>query len=125
LDARRTPPGPVPLLLRPRNLNILITIASQKSTTPDLNLSQQLGSILRHFKLEDSFSNAITDNASENAACLDLLGDELLIDMRKRHIRCMGHVINLIAQEVLFGQDAESFEESVTNVTTIEVELNT
>jgi hypothetical protein len=62
-----------------------------------VNLSEQLGSILRHFKLEDSFGHAITDNTSENAACLDLLGDELLIDSRKRHVRCMGHIINLVA----------------------------
>jgi hypothetical protein len=62
-----------------------------------LNLSQQLGSILRHFKLEDSFSNAITDNASENAFYLDLLGDELLIDIRKRYIRCISYIINLVA----------------------------
>jgi len=35
----------------------------------------------------------------------------------------MGHVINLVAQEILFGQDAESFEESVTSVTAMDVEL--
>jgi hypothetical protein len=88
-----------------------------------LNLSQQLSLVLRHFKLQESFGNAVTNNASENAACLDLLGDELDVDTSKRHVRCMGHVINLVAQEILFGQDAESFEESVTNVTAIEVEL--
>jgi hypothetical protein len=90
-----------------------------------VNLSEQLALILRHFKLQHSFGNAITDNASENAACLDLLGDELLIDTRKRHVRCMGHIINLVAQQVLFGEDVESFEDSVTNVTAEEVELRT
>jgi hypothetical protein len=35
----------------------------------------------------------------------------------------MGYVINLVAQVILFGQDAESFKESVTNVTAVEVEL--
>ena len=88
-----------------------------------LNLLEQLGAVLRHFKLEDSFGNAVTDNASKNAACLALLGEELAINTSKRHVRCMGHVINLVAQQILFGQDAESFEESVTNVTAIEVEL--
>ena len=88
-----------------------------------LNLSEQLSEILRHFKLEDSFGNAVTDNASENAACLELLGNELKIDLSKRHVRCMGYVINLVAQHILFGQDAESFEESVTNVNAMEVEL--
>jgi hypothetical protein len=38
-------------------------------------------------------------------------------------VRCIGHVINLVAQQVLFGGDVESFEESITNVTAVEAEL--
>jgi hypothetical protein len=37
----------------------------------------------------------------------------------------MGHVINLIAQEVLFGQDVESCVDSIANITAMEVELAT
>jgi hypothetical protein len=88
-----------------------------------LNLLEQLGAVLRQFKLEDSFGNAVTDNASKNAACLALLGEELAINTSKCHVRCIGHVINLVAQQILFGQDAESFKELVTNVIAIEVEL--
>jgi hypothetical protein len=54
---------------------------------------------------------------------LALLSKELAIDVSKRYVRCIGYVINLIAQVILFGQDAESFKESVTNVTTVEVGL--
>lgn len=89
-----------------------------------VNLSDQIGSILRYFNLQESFGNAITDNASENAAYLDLLGAELFIDTRKRHVRYIGYVINLIAQQVLFGSNMESFEESITDVTAVEAELH-
>jgi hypothetical protein len=75
----------------------LLALPRMQGAYTALNLSQQLGSILRHFKLEDSFGNTITNNASENAAYLDLLGNELLIDIRKRYVRYMGYVINLIA----------------------------
>lgn len=68
-----------------------------------VNLFSQLLSILRHFKLQESFGNAITDNASENTACMDLLRQELFIDTGKRHVRCIGHIINLVAQQLLFG----------------------
>ena len=54
-------------------------------------------SILDYFGLRESFGNAIADNTSENAAYIDLLGTELFIDASKRHVRCIGHVINLIA----------------------------
>jgi len=70
------------------------------------------------------FGNAITDNASKNAACLDLLGAELFINTRKRYVRYIGHVINLVAQQVLFSGDMESFEESITNVTAVEAKLH-
>jgi len=104
---------------------ILLALPRMQGSHSAINLSQQLALVLRHFRLGDSFGNAITDNASENAACLDILGDELFIDTRKRHVRCMGHVINLVAQAVLFGEDVESFEDSIANVTTEEVELRT
>jgi hypothetical protein len=45
--------------------------------------------------------------------------------VRKRHVRCIGYVINLVAQQVLFGSDVESFEEGITNVTAVEAELHT
>ena len=87
------------------------------------NLSTQLVSILDYFDLRESFGNAISDNAFENSACLDLLGTELSIDTGERHVRCMCHVIDLVAQEVLFGQDLDAFEESLESLTTEEVEL--
>jgi hypothetical protein len=37
---------------------------------------------------------------------------------------CIGYVINLIAQQVLFGGDMKSLEESITNVTAVEAELH-
>ncbi|KAM0708864.1 hypothetical protein Q7P35_002900 [Cladosporium inversicolor] len=103
---------------------VLLALPRMQGAHTAVNLSEQLSSILRYFKLEDAFGHAITDNASENAACLDLLSNELLINMRKRHVRCIGHIINLVAQQVLFGSDVESFEESITNVTAVEVELH-
>jgi hypothetical protein len=102
---------------------VLLSLPRMHGSHNATNLSTQLVSILDHFDLRESFGNAITDNASENAACLDLLGTELFINTGKRHVRCMGHVINLVAQEVLFGQDLDAFEESLENLTTEEVEL--
>ena len=41
---------------------------------------------MQHFNLQDRFGYAITDNASENHACLNLLAEELAFDAGKRHV---------------------------------------
>jgi hypothetical protein len=76
---------------------VLLALLRMQGSHTAVNLSQQLGLVLRYYKLEKSFSNAITDNASENVAYLDLLRDELFIDTRKRHVQCTGYIINLVA----------------------------
>ena len=76
---------------------ILLALPRMQGSHSAVNLSQQLALVLRHFRLRESFGNVVTDNASENAACLDILSYELFIDTRKRYVRYIGHVINLVA----------------------------
>lgn len=57
---------------------------------------------------------------------MDLLAKDLNFNAANRHVLCMGHIINLVAQKVLFGTDVESFEyELESTVTTEVVELMT
>jgi hypothetical protein len=57
---------------------------------------------------------------------LAILGKELSIDVGARHVLCIGHIINLVAHEVLFGTDVEAFElELESDVTAEFVELAT
>lgn len=96
-----------------------------------VHISSQLSVLLDHYQLQQSFGNAITDNASENAACLKTVAQQLSIHTRetpnaskKRHVRCVGHIINLVAHQVLFNSDIEAFEEELErNVTAEVVEL--
>jgi hypothetical protein len=43
--------------------------------------------------------------------------------MSKRRVMCMGYIINLVAQQVLFGSNVDAFKEELTNVTAEEIEL--
>lgn len=77
-----------------------------------------------HFQLQQRISNVVTDNASENHACMNILTGQLSIDADHRYVLCMGHVINLVAHQVLFGTDVEAFEHELeVNITTEAVEL--
>jgi hypothetical protein len=102
---------------------VLLALPRMHSSHNAVNLSIQLAAILDHFKLRQSFGYAITDNASENRACLKLLADELGFDAAKRHVLCMGHIINLVAHKVLFGSDIEVFEHELGSATADVIEL--
>jgi hypothetical protein len=104
---------------------VLLALPQMRGSHNAVNLSGRLTSILDHFKLRQSFGYAVTDNASENRACLNLMADDLGFDASKRHVLCMGHVINLVAHKVLFGSSVEAFEHELSNVTAEVVELQT
>jgi hypothetical protein len=86
-----------------------------------VSLSTQLVTILDHYNLRSCFGYAVTDNASKNRACLNLLAQELSFNAAQRHVRCIGHIINLVAHKVLFGSDVESIEYELTSNVTAEV----
>lgn len=101
----------------------LLALPRMKGAHIGASIAATLTEILDHFKLQNRFGYAITDNASENTACMNHLSEALAIDAGKRRVLCMGHIINLVAHQVLFGEDVEAFEEVLTNVTAEEVEL--
>ncbi|KAM0692508.1 hypothetical protein Q7P36_007062 [Cladosporium allicinum] len=105
--------------------SILLGLPRMTGSHTAASLSKQLVSILDFYDLRKSFGYAVTDNASENRACLEIMAKELGFSAAQRHVRCMGHVINLVAQKVLFGSDVESFEHELDNVTAEAVELMT
>jgi hypothetical protein len=100
---------------------VLLALPTMHGSHNAVNLSTKLASILDHFKLRQSFGYAITDNASENRACLNLLSKELAFDAGERYVLCMGHIINLVAYKVLFGSDVESFEDELKHNVTAEI----
>jgi hypothetical protein len=102
---------------------VLLALPRMYGSHTGVSIATSINEILEHFRIGDNFGYAIADNASENTACLNHLSELLNIDLGKRRIMCMGHVINLVAQECLFGSDVDAFEEELTNVTTEELEL--
>jgi hypothetical protein len=105
---------------------VLLAMPRMTGAHTAVNVASQISTLLRHFNLQTRFSYAITNNASKNGACIDILAKELGIDADERHVLCIGHIINLVAYEVLFGVDVEAFElELESNVTAELVELVT
>ena len=104
-------------------MTVLLALLRMYSRYTRVSIAEQIYEILTHFRIADNFGYAIADNASENTACLDHLSELLKVDLEKRRVMCMGHVINLVAQQCLWGSDVDAFEEELTNVTAEEIEL--
>ena len=50
------------------------------------------------------------DNAPNNDTTLVELAKTIGFDPKVKRLRCMGHILNLIAEAYLYGQDASDFE---------------
>jgi hypothetical protein len=75
---------------------VLLALPSMYGSHTSVNIATSISKILAYFGIGDNFGHAITDNASENTACLNHLSELLNIDLDKRRVMCMGHVINLV-----------------------------
>jgi hypothetical protein len=102
---------------------VLLALPRLYGTHTGRSIASTITELLDYFNLRTRFSHIITDNASENTICTNLLSEELTTDLRKRHILCMGYIINLVAHQILFGEDVEAFEDSLENVALEELEL--
>jgi hypothetical protein len=68
--------------------------------------------VLQHFGItDDKLGYFVLNNTSNNDTTLDELAKSIKFLPAERRLRCMGHILNLIAKQYLFGQDASSFEQ--------------
>lgn len=75
------------------------------------NLADRVSEIIHEYGIEDRIGYFVTDNADSNDTCLESLGTEFGFNKQHRRLRCCGHIINLVARSILFGTDADAFEE--------------
>lgn len=75
------------------------------------NLADRVSEIIHEYGFENRIGYFMTDNAESNDTCLEHLSSELGFKKQHRRLRCCGHIINLVARSILFGTDADAFEE--------------
>jgi hypothetical protein len=98
IDARGKPTG------------MLLSLPRQQGRHTGINIADNVACIIAEYGLEHSLGFFITDNASNNATCISALADEFQFSAKARWIRCSGHILNLVAQSILFGGDADALE---------------
>ena len=90
--------------------SILLSWPRQQGRHTGTNIADNVACIIAEYGLDRSLGFFITDNASNNATCMLTLADEFQFSARARWIRCSGHILNLVAQSILFGGNADALE---------------
>lgn len=74
----------------------------------------EIKTILDDFGItRDRIGYAVLDNARNNDTAMEQLGHSLGFDDKAHHCRCIRHIIYLAAKALLFGNDADAFEEQL------------
>jgi hypothetical protein len=106
-----------------RPCNVLLGLPRLRGSHTAVNIAATMIKLLDRFELKSRIGNFITDNANENGATLAELTTKHAINTKQCHVLCMGHVINLVAQQILFGNDVDAFEpELVISVEQLELQ---
>ncbi|PNP51735.1 hypothetical protein FNYG_15879 [Fusarium nygamai] len=79
------------------------------------NIAYTIRNVVRDWGIDCKLGVSICDNAASNDVCLRNLYTTLdasvtRADTEARRMRCSGHILNLVAQAFIYGDDAASFE---------------
>lgn len=90
--------------------SMLLSLPRQQGKHTGASIADNVAGIIAEYGLEHSLGFFITDNASNNATCISALADEFRFNAKAKWIRCSGHVLNLVAQSILFGNNVDALE---------------
>jgi hypothetical protein len=76
------------------------------------NQAEALKEVLEEYSISNKVGYIVCDNASSNDSAVELLLSTLFptlskVQIKARRLRCFGHIVNLAAQSLLAGSDAE------------------
>jgi hypothetical protein len=77
------------------------------------NIAAEIVEVIKSFELEEKVGYFTLDNAGNNDTAMEVIAEVLGLDSTRRRVRCIGHIINLVVKALLFGKDAEAFEETI------------
>jgi hypothetical protein len=77
------------------------------------NIAGQIIKIIREYEISDKLGYFTLDNAGNNKTSMGELGLEFGFDWEKRWVRCVGHVVNIVVKQMLYGKNPDAFEKEV------------
>jgi hypothetical protein len=97
-----------------RNLQlktILLGLREIQGSHTGENIAEVIRIVLQDYRVSpETLGYYVLDNATKNDTCVESLANDFKFSAGERRLRCAGHVINLVAQAMLFGTDSEVYE---------------
>lgn len=95
-----------------KNIAILLGLRRLQGSHSGENMALLVLELLQEYKIDSRFGYFVLDNASSNDTCVKaiLRAYNIPSEYELRRLRCFGHIVNLVAQAFLFGQDVKAFE---------------
>ena len=81
------------------------------------NIGSLVSNTLTTFKInKEHVGYFVLDNAANNNVAVEFLAEDLSFYAPHRRLRCTCHILNLAAQEIIWGRDKDSFENKGLNI---------
>jgi len=96
-----------------RKCTFLLGLPQIEGSHTGENIAESVGAIIGEFNIQDRIGYFVLDNAGNNDTCIEALAAEFGFNPKHRHLRCTGHIINLVVKAFLFGHDVEAFEAEI------------
>jgi hypothetical protein len=97
-----------------RNQQVLLAMKRLYGTHHGEDIAEVIVPVLKVYGISAEMLGVfVGDNASNNDTCVRSILDEFEIydPVEKRRSRCLGHIINIVAEAFLFGDEVAAFQE--------------
>lgn len=74
------------------------------------NMATYVKEVIDRYEIGARLGYFMLDNAESNDTCLEALARWFPMDVSRRRLRCVGHIINLVVRAVIFGSNVSKFE---------------
>ena len=81
------------------------------------NMASYVKKVIDQYEIGAKLGYFMLDNAESNDTCLETLARWFPIDVGRRRLRCIGHIINLVVRAVIFGSNISKFEAELRGAT--------
>ena len=93
--------------------DVLISLLRVIGPHSGKNIATYIKKVIDCYELGSKLGYFVLDNASTNDICLEALALWFPIDVNKRRLRCISHIINLVVRAVIFGENVSKFKDEL------------